>query len=142
MRYFIIFCLSLISLTGTSQSIAGMWGDYNDDTGKLNSEIEITIKDGKLYGRLIKIYDADGVAINPKCTKCTDSRKDQPQVGMEFISGLTQSGEFWIGNKAMLYPEKGKSYDAKLWLVNDNKLAVRGSVGLFYKTKYWKRLEE
>lgn len=142
MKYFIVICISLISLTGTSQSIAGMWGSYDDDTGKLNSEIEISIKDGKLYGKLVKIYNADGSIKNPKCSNCKGSKKDQPLTGMVFISGLEHSGKYWKGDNAMLYPKNGKSYDAKLWLENDNKLAVRGSVGFFYRTKYWKRLKE
>lgn len=138
MKYLLIFCLGLISLTVTSQSMAGVWNSYDSD-GKLDSKVKITIKDGKLYGKLIKLYNSDGSIKTPKCTNCKGSRKDQPLTGMVFITGLKQSGKYWKGDKAIFYPKNGKSYDVKLWLENDNKLAVRGYLGWFYETHYWKR---
>lgn len=140
MKYFLIFCISLISLTVTSQSIAGVWKTYDDGTGELNSEVEITIKNGKLYGKVIKLYNVDP-SKDYRCTQCTDYRKDKPQIGMTFITGLTQSGKYWTGSKLMLDPNTGKSYDAKLWLESENKLAVRGYLGWFYRTQYWIRVK-
>lgn len=58
---------------------------------------------------------------------------------MIFITGLVKSGNSWTGDNAMLYPKTGKEYTAKIWLESDNKLAVRGYLGIFYETRYWKR---
>lgn len=142
MKYYLILCFSLISALGNTQSISGIWESYDDQTGKLESEIEITIKNGTLYGKIIKLYNSDGSTRNPKCTKCTGRRKGQPIVGMVFISGLKQSGKYWLGDELMFNPNTGKSYDAKLWLEEPNKLAVRGYLGILYKTQYWIRVEE
>lgn len=141
MKYFFIFFLCLISLTGISQSIVGEWKTYDDATGELKSEVEITIRNGKLYGKILKLYNLDSASKNPKCIDCTDYRKGQPILGMEIITGLTQSGKYWTGNKTLLDPEIGKIYDAKLWLENNNKLAVRGYIGWFYRTQYWIRVK-
>lgn len=139
MKYLIILCLSLISLTCTSQSIEGVWKSYSDATGELKSEVKIYIKNGKLYGKIIKLHNLDVPYKDAICSKCTDYRKNQHAVGMEIITGLEQSGEYWKGDKALLDPSNGKLYDAKLWLENDNKLAVRGYIGWFFRTQYWIR---
>lgn len=141
MKYFFIFCFSLISANGISQSIAGVWKSYDDVTGKLESDVEITIINGKLYGKILKLYNLADPSKIPRCTSCTDYRKNQSQVDMVFITGLKKSGVYWIGDKAMLNPNTGKSYDAKLWLVNSNKLAVRGYLGWFFRTQYWIRMK-
>ena len=141
MKYILLFCLTLFSLSVTSQSVEGLWNTYDGSSGKLKSEVKIYLKDGKLYAKLTKLYNVDEAAKNAKCVLCTDYRKDQPIVGMVFISGLTKSGNEWKGNKLVLDPNNGKFYDGKIWLVNDDKLAMRGYLGLFYQTEYWKRVK-
>ena len=141
MKYILLFCLTLFSFMATSQTVEGLWNTYDDSSGKLKSEVEIYIKDGKLYAKLTKLYNADEAAKNAKCVHCTDYRKDQPIVGMIFISGLTKSGKEWKGNKLVLDPQNGKFYDGKIWLVNNDKLAMRGYLGLFYQTQYWTRVK-
>jgi len=58
---------------------------------------------------------------------------------MEFMSGLKKVGEKWEGKKVLLDPNNGKQYDGQVWLVNNDKLSVRGYLGWFYQTQYWKR---
>lgn len=131
--------INCISWTSFSQSIEGIWGTYDDTSGKLKSEVEIYVKNGKIYGKIIALYNLEIPLEKAKCYGCTDYRKDQPVIGMEIISGLTKSGKFWEGNKALLDPNNGKIYDAKFRLIQENKLAVRGYIGWFYRTQYWIR---
>lgn len=139
MKYLLIICLSLLGLTCTAQSIEGVWKSYDDNTGELKAEIKITIKNDKLYGKIIKLHNLKVPLKDVKCYDCTDYRKDQPLTGMEIITGLKKSGEYWTGDNALLDPKNGKLYDAKFWLENDNKLAVRGYIGWFFRTQYWIR---
>lgn len=139
MKYFLVLSLALISFITNSQTIEGVWKTYDDADGKLKSEVELYIKDGKLYGKIIKLHNLEIPFEDAKCTLCTDYRKDKHVQGMTIISGLEDSGKEWTGNKKLLDPNNGKLYDAKFWLENDNKLAVRGYLGWFYRTQYWIR---
>ncbi|WP_107040241.1 DUF2147 domain-containing protein [Brumimicrobium mesophilum] len=140
MRNFLILFLSIMSFVSFSQSIEGVWETYNDETGQLKSEVKIYKKDGKFYGKIIKLHNLEIPYEDAKCYYCTDYRKDKHVMGMEIITGLEldDDGE-WKGDDALLDPNNGKLYDATLWLKGENKLAVRGYVGLFFRTQYWKR---
>ncbi|HTO38562.1 MAG TPA: DUF2147 domain-containing protein [Brumimicrobium sp.] len=139
MKYFLILIVTLFSFITYSQSIEGVWKTYDDSDGQLKSEVELYIKDGKLYGKIIKLHNLDIPYEDAICKLCNDSRKNKHVQGMEIISGLQFSGKEWSGNKKLLDPNNGKLYDAKFWLENDNKLAVRGYLGWFYRTQYWVR---
>ncbi|HZH86643.1 MAG TPA: DUF2147 domain-containing protein [Brumimicrobium sp.] len=138
-KYFLIICLSLVSIASTSQTVEGVWETYDHNSGALESDVKIYIKDGKLYGKTIKFYNAKESQNTAKCTLCKDYRKNQPLVGMVFMTGLVKSGKEWKGSKVLLDPNNGKEYDGEVWLVSDDKLAVRGYLGWFYQTQYWKR---
>ena len=129
-----------MSFVSFSQSIEGVWETYNDETGKLKSEVKIYEKDGKYYGKIVKLHNLEIPYEDAKCYYCTDYRKEKHVMGMEIITGLEldDDGE-WKGDDALLDPNNGKLYDATLWLIDDNKLAVRGYVGWFFRTQYWIR---
>jgi uncharacterized protein (DUF2147 family) len=134
---------SLVVLTVMSMSFAfsqsgieGRWKTIDDATGKMKSIVEISIRNGKLYGKVVELKpgeDPDKV-----CTACTDQRKGQKIVGMEIISGLEKDGNEWSGDNGIMDPENGKYYDCKLWL-EDGKLQVRGYIGFFFRTQTWIR---
>lgn len=116
--------------------VEGRWKTIDDATGKMKSIVEISIKNGKLYGKVVELKPGE----NPEkvCTACTDSRKGQKIVGMEIISGLSKDGSEWVGDDAIMDPENGKLYDCKLW-VEDGKLQVRGYIGFLFRTQTWIR---
>jgi uncharacterized protein (DUF2147 family) len=138
MKYILAICICVLSFFSISQSVEGVWNTYNS-AGEIKSEVEIYIKDGKLYGKLIKLHKAAVAKSDARCVKCTDYRKNQPIIGMVFISGLKKSGNEWTGDKLILDPNKGEVYDVKIWLTDDDELGVRGYLGWFYQTEYWKR---
>jgi|SRR5690554_31969 len=138
-KHLIIILFSLASILANAQSIEGVWESYDDGTGELKSEVQIYIKDGKLYGKIIELHNLKIALKDAKCYDCTDYRRNQPVLGMEIITGLEKSGKYWSGKKALLDPNNGKVHDAKLWLINNDKLAVRGYIGWFYRTQYWVR---
>jgi len=138
-KYLLIFLVNVMSFTSFSQTIEGVWKTYDDETGEHKSDVKIYKKDGKLYGKVVKLHVVDDLDVVATCFRCTDYRKDKPILGMLVMSGLKQSGDEWVADDALLDPENGKTYDGEVWLENYNKLAVRGYIGWFYRTQYWIR---
>ena len=131
-----LFLLSLfISSFLSGQSIAGKWKTIDDETGKAKSIVEIYMKNGKAYGKIIKLFRNPSQEQNPICDKCTDNRKNQKVIGMTIISAMEKDGDEWEDGE-ILDPNNGKIYNCKLW-VEDGKLQVRGYVAFFYRTQTW-----
>jgi uncharacterized protein (DUF2147 family) len=135
----LILSASLLS----AQSVTGLWKTIDDETGKAKSEVEITIKNGKLYGKIVKLYRAKGEDQDPVCTVCPGSRKGKKVVGMTIITALDKDGSEWEADDAILDPKTGEIYDCKVWLDESNKniLYVRGYIGFLYRTQTWHRIK-
>ncbi len=139
MRFLFILFLSAFITSVFGQDITGTWKTYDDESGVLKSEVKIYKKNNKYYGKIIELYNLEVDTDNPICIDCEDYRKDQPVRGMEIITGLKKDGDEWYADDSILDPNNGKIYDCKMWLINSNKLAVRGYIGWFYRTQYWIR---
>lgn len=141
MKYLVTIILVVFAFAkATSQDITGTWKTIDDDTGEVKSHVEIYKRDGKIYGKVIKVLDKSAPEV-PLCVECKGDLKDAPIIGLEIIQGLEKKGNEYK-NGTILDPENGKSYTCKLWLAEDNKdvLMVRGYVAFFYRTQSWKRL--
>ena len=53
---FLFISLFFITTSIHAQNIIGKWQTIDDNTGKARSIVEITEKDGKAYGRILKLY--------------------------------------------------------------------------------------
>ncbi len=141
---FLSIISALLFVSGpTSKPIEGQWKTIDDETGKPKSVVQIYKKsDGKLYGKIIKLYRTPSEDQDPTCTECTDYRKGKKIIGMEIITGLEKDGNEWYADDAILDPANGKIYDCKVWLdsENPNKLYVRGYISFLYRTQTWHRL--
>jgi len=139
-----IFVLGLFLIFGgvfalQAQDIVGKWKTIDDETHKPKSVVQIwkSKKDGKYYGKIIKLYREPGEEPNPKCTECTDYRKDKPIIGMTIIKYLVKDGDQWVNGK-ILDPANGNIYKCKVW-IEDGKLQVRGYLGfsLIGRSQTW-----
>lgn len=121
-------------------SILGKWKTIDDNTGKEKSILEITERNGKVYGKILKIFTQPGEEPDPVCDKCPedDARYKKKIIGMEIIKDMVRDGDEYTGG-SILDPEVGKIYRCKLW-TEDNDLNVRGYWGPFYRTQTWKRV--
>ena len=140
---FLLFVLS-ISLSAQHEEITGLWKTIDDEIpGRVKSVVKIYIKDGKLYGDVVKLFRLPEEDQDPVCDKCDDDdpRKDQKVLGMTIITEmvLDEDDNEWEDGE-ILDPKKGKVYDCKLWVEN-NKLQVRGYVLFFHRTQEWLRYE-
>jgi len=129
-----------------AQSPIGTWKSVDDDTGKERSLIEIYEKEGKLYGKIIKLFPFPDDDPNPVCDECDedDPRYMQPVVGLEILQGLEkESDKEWEGGK-ILDPKNGSVYSCYIELQKADKLKVRGYLGvaLLGRTQYWYRWKE
>ena len=132
-----IFCL-FFTIAISSQTIFGKWVNRDEETNKVDSVVEIYKKEGKAYAKIIEITDP--IRRKNTCTECKGDNKDKPILGMNILTGLTKDGKEWSGGE-ILDPKSGSSYKCSIELKENDKLKIRGYLGvaLFGKTVYWQR---
>jgi len=122
-----------------AQSVTGKWKTIDDETGKAKSIVELTEKNGKLYGKVIEILTDKKDA---KCDKCPGAEKGKPIKGLTIIKGLKKEGKGYEGG-TITDPSSGKEYKCALKLNGADKLDVRGYVGIqaLGRTQTWVRIK-
>lgn len=142
MKRLVISALLVLIISGLSaQSVLGTWKSIDDETKKPKSIVEIFEKDGKVYGKIIKLFREPDEDPDPICDECEDDRKDQKVSGMEIIRDMEWDDDEWEDG-TICDPKDGKVYDCKLWVDEEdpNRLIVRGYIAFFYRTQYWVRM--
>ena len=130
-----LFGISSVALAQTS--IIGKWKSVDDNTGDPRSIVEISEREGKIYGKIIKLFPKPEEDPDPVCDKCSpeDPRFNKKIIGMEIIKEMSHDDDEYSGG-SILDPEVGKVYRCKVWL-EAGKLKVRGYLGPFYRTQTW-----
>ena len=137
----ITWLLVVAALVGAGAAMAadspvGQWNTIDEKTGKVRSTVEVYDQGGKLFAKITGLADPNDAQGNPKtCTACKGEDKNKPIVGLVIVKDLSASGDRYKGG-TILDPEDGKVYKAEVW-VEDGKLKVRGSLGVFYRTQTW-----
>ena len=128
----------IITNTINSQSIFGKWYSTNEETGEIDSVIEVYKKQEKAFAKIIEIKNNE--RRNAVCDLCKDKNKNKPILGLNILNGLERDGEEWSGG-TILDPRNGNVYKCYIQLVQKDKLKIRGYLGLalFGKTAYWQR---
>ena len=134
--------LFLVQLALAQTTVVGKWKTIDDETNQPKSIIEIFEQDGKIYGKIEKLFQKPEEDQNPKCDKCTGDKKDQLVIGMQIMNGLKKDSDTkWSGGE-ILDPKNGKTYSCKIELIEEGKkLNVRGFIGfsLLGRTQTWLR---
>jgi uncharacterized protein (DUF2147 family) len=136
------FASALAATCAFAQSPAGLWKTIDDKTGKERAHVRITESGGVFTGKIEKLLAPDAKP-DAKCDQCTDSRKDQPIVGMTILRNVKKNEEIYEGGD-ILDANNGKIYRVRLTLASDNKkLDVRGYVGtpMLGRSQTWHRVE-
>jgi len=133
--------VSLVISTTKAQSIFGKWKTIDPETDKTESTIEVYKENGKAYAKIIEIINKDDE--DRVCDACKGENKNKPILGMIILNGLKQDGKEWNDGK-ILDPKNGKYYKCYITLQGNNKLKIRGYIGvsLLGRTEYWYRMNE
>ena len=142
MKHFCIFVALLImpiSLFSQVDQIVGKWKTVDDKTGDNFSIVEIYKgSNGLYYGKITQLLAGSP---DDLCTECTGADHNQPIVGLTIVRDMQlKSGELRGGK--VLDPDNGKFYYAKIYLEDDSKLILRGSLdkaGLLGRSQTWIR---
>jgi uncharacterized protein (DUF2147 family) len=142
------FCVALFiagaSMTAFADSMSpvGTWNTIDDETSQPKSLVRITEKDGVISGTVEKLIDP--AKQDSKCDECDsdDPRKGKPVIGMTILTGLKKEGDNVYGGGQILDPKNGKTYKAKVTVIDGGKkLEMRGSILFFGRTQTWIRVD-
>lgn len=133
---FILFFFGCFQIQ--AQTVLGKWKTIDDKTKEIKSVVEIFESNGKIYGKVVEIFDA--TKRDRKCEKCEGTDKNKPVLGMQIIRGLKKDGEVYDGGK-IIDPETGGIYKCSIKLNGKDKLEVRGYMGfsLIGRSQTWVR---
>lgn len=139
MKKLALFALLLGCLQINAQSVIGKWKTIDDKTGKAKSVVEIYESNGKIYGKVVEIFDP--AKRERKCEKCEGTDKNKPVLGLIVIKGLSKDGDEYNGGK-IVDPETGSVYKCFVKLEGKDKLTVRGYMGiaLIGRSQTWVRI--
>ena len=136
----IIILLLSTQFHGQSHGVIGKWNTIDDVTGKVISVVEIFEHNNKIYGKVSEIFNPK--SRNRVCENCTGDDKNKAILGLTVIKGLVKVGNEYTNGK-ILDPKSGKLYKCYITLEENDKLKVRGYIGisLFGRTQYWERIK-
>jgi len=141
MRFYclLILCFGIV-FPSIAQDILGQWKTIDDVTGVEKSIVEIYKEDGKVYGKIIEIFNKSKRDL--LCGSCEGKDYKKPVLGLVIIKNMERK-ESTYKNGTITNPDDGKIYTCRLKLDdnNPNRLEVRGYVAFFFRTQYWVRVE-
>lgn len=141
-----LFMLSALALSSSplnneADVILGKWWNHEKD-----AHIEIYKCGDELCGKIVWLkfpLDDDG---KPKHDKNNpdESLRSRPTLGLDILSGFEYTGDKTWEDGTIYNPRDGKTYSCYLNLLEEDKLKVRGFVGisLIGKTQYWERVDQ
>ena len=146
LKAFCVFALVLFTLisgagaqqlTPKLQNAVGHWQAYSD--GKPGGQVETYLQNGQLFGRVTQVRP--GRTPQDVCDKCSGEYKNQLILGMVLLRNFHPDGEDWVGG-TVVDPENGKEYKGKIWTEGNDKLHLRGYIGisLLGRTEAWVRI--
>jgi len=113
-----------------AESITGLWTTIDDETQQPKSVVCVYEHNGKIYGRIVKLFrNFDKKIVN--------SKDNVPILGADIIWDMKKNDDAWESGK-ILDPNKGKVYSCKMWIEGEN-LMVRGKIGPFGRNQTWKK---
>ncbi|WP_064967902.1 DUF2147 domain-containing protein [Tenacibaculum ovolyticum] len=137
MKYLFLLAILALSTTAKGQNIVGQWETYDDKTNEKKGVVKIYKTNNLYFAKIVKKYGGEK---NTICKECKGDKKDKPILGLIIIENLNNTGTRYEGG-TILDPQTGKIYSCYLELIKDNKLKVRGFIGMSIlgRTQYWNR---
>jgi len=115
------------------ESVLGTWLVVKED-----AKVTIYKCDDKFCGKITWLKTPEDLD-----TKNADPAKRSNKIlGMNILWGFSFNQGQWVGGR-IYDPDSGKTYRCKMWLKSDDKLNLKGYVGipLFGRSEIWTRVE-
>jgi uncharacterized protein (DUF2147 family) len=129
--------LLLVSLSTTAQTeILGTWLTQDKE-----AKVEFYKSNGKYYGKIIWLKNPTDEFGKP----FTDVENPDKALQLRQLMNLVILSDFeyddneWIDG-TLYDPNKGSTYNSKIWLEDNKTLKVRGYIGFLYETETWTKL--
>lgn len=150
-KWFILVAVAAVVLAPTTRAtdpadaILGQWVSQEGD-----ARFEFYKADGKYCGKVVwlkePVYSAkDKEAGKPVRDRENpdESKRNEPLVGLTILKDFKYKGNNTWGEGSIYNPDNGKTYSARLRLDGENKLKVRGYIGvsLIGGTTTWTRYQ-
>ncbi|MBC34603.1 MAG: hypothetical protein CL663_00960 [Bacteroidetes bacterium] len=125
-----------------ADNILGVWMNEDKD-----AYIEITKRDNKYFGKLVWLkFPIDDETGKEKLDKHNpdESLRSRPVFGLEILTNFEFNGNSkWTDGK-IYDPKKGNTYSCYMKFVDDEKLKIRGYVGvsIIGRTTYWTKVKK
>lgn len=122
-----------------SQTVFGVWKTIDDKTGEPKSHVKIYEKDGKVFGRVIKLLPA---ATTDVCIDCPGDLNGKSLYDIDILWDLQKDDDEYDDGE-IVDPANGKVYSCKIYLDGKDKLIVRGYIGFSFigRSQTWYRVE-
>lgn len=136
---YIISIFLITTFIHVDAQVTGMWKTVGDADGTEKSIVEIYEKEGKYFGKVVKLLPA---AKHTTCENCPGDLKNRPITGMVVLKDLKKTSNGARHGKA-IDPSNGKTYNCFIELENPDKLKLRGYIGVpsIGRTQYWYRVK-
>ena len=136
--------LAMVGLAGAQQlsqklqNAVGHWQVVNSD-GTPGGKVDTYLENGKLFGRVTEVRP--GRTTHDVCNKCSGEYENKLILGMVILRNFHPDGDDWVDG-TVVDPENGKEYKGKIWSVANDKLRMRGFIGisLLGRTEGWVRI--
>jgi len=121
------------------QTVFGVWKTIDDESGEPKSHVKVYEKDGKMFGRVVKLLPK---ATTSTCDGCPGDKNGKSLYDVDIIWDMEKDGDVWDGGK-IVDPAKGKVYKCKVSLDGNDKLLVRGYIGFSFigRTQTWYKVD-
>lgn len=135
----LFFFAGWVSLSAQINSVLGVWRTIDDATGQPKSHVELYMKSGKMFGRVVELLPA---ATTRVCNNCPGEKNGKSLIGMDILWNMVPDAEEWEGGQ-IVDPKNGKIYSCVLSTDGPDKLSVRGYIGisLLGRTQTWHRVK-
>ncbi len=135
-----LLALFLFPLLAQAQSPVGIW------TNELKeANFEIYDQGGKLFGKVVSLKEPLDKAGNPKTdiNNPDPAKRSVPTIGLVFLKNFAPAGNGRWENGTIYDPKNGKTYSSFMQMSGNDKIEVRGFVGvsMFGRSQTWTRVK-